>query len=72
LTSPKTSLKNVLFVEVPYLKFEKSKLSATSLFGNNIDHSIQGKKFRNIYEILDMWHSIQVHSLERVKINKFW
>jgi hypothetical protein len=58
VTGPKTSLKQVLSVEVPYLKTEKSKLSATSCFGKKIDYSISGKYFSNRSKILDMWHSI--------------
>jgi len=52
------------------MKFEKSKLSATSFFEKKTNQSILGKNFKNNYEILDTWNSIQVHSLERAKIQQ--
>jgi hypothetical protein len=57
----------VFLVKVPYMKFGKSKLSTTSFFGKKTDYSILGKNFINIFEILDTWHYVQIHSPERSK-----
>jgi hypothetical protein len=52
---------------VTYPKIGKSKLSATSNFGKKTKHVISGINIIIKSEILDTWHSIQVHYLERDK-----
>jgi hypothetical protein len=61
-TSPITSLKKVFQVKQSYLLQRGSKLCETSGIINKIVLSILGENFKISYLILDLEHSVQVHS----------
>jgi hypothetical protein len=47
-------------------------MSATSCIEYSMNHIILDQNFKSIFEKLDKWQSIQVHSPGRNKNNKFW